>query len=82
MFSCLSTRALVVHGADGLDEITTRGPTDAVLLAEGAVSPISINPASLGFPPPIQGALRGGTADESAEIVNSLLEGETGTGKE
>jgi anthranilate phosphoribosyltransferase len=73
-----ATRALVVHGADGLDEITTRGPTDAVLLAEGAVSPISINPASLGFPPPIQGALRGGTADENAEIVNSLLEGETG----
>jgi anthranilate phosphoribosyltransferase len=71
-------RALVVHGSDGLDEITTRGRTDAVMLADGAVSPISINPTSLGFPPPIQGALRGGTADENAEIVRSLLEGESG----
>jgi len=71
-------RALVVHGSDGLDEITTRGRTDAVLLADGAVSPISINPASLGFPPPLQGAFRGGAADENAAIVRSLLEGERG----
>ena len=71
-------RALVVHGSDGLDEITTRGRTDAVLLTDGGTSPISINPASLGFPPPLQGALRGGTAEENAEIVRSLLEGESG----
>ena len=71
-------RALVVHGSDGLDEVTTRGRTDAALLEGGAVSPISINPASLGIPPPLQGALRGGTADENAEIVRSLLEGESG----
>ena len=71
-------RALVVHGSDGLDEITTRGRTDALLLEDGAISPISINPASLGFPPPLQGALRGGTADENAQIVRRLLEGESG----
>jgi anthranilate phosphoribosyltransferase len=71
-------RALVVHGSDGLDEITTRGRTEAVLLEDGAVTPISINPASLGIPPPLQGAIRGGTADENAEIVRSVLEGESG----
>ncbi|MFV1978902.1 MAG: anthranilate phosphoribosyltransferase, partial [Myxococcota bacterium] len=73
-----AVRALVVHGSDGLDEITTRGRTDAVLLEDGEVSPIAINPTSLGIPPPLQGALRGGTADENAEIVRSLLEGESG----
>jgi anthranilate phosphoribosyltransferase len=73
-----AVRALVVHGSDGLDEITTRGRTDAVLLEDGEVSPIVINPTSLGIPPPLQGALRGGTADENAEIVRSLLEGESG----
>jgi anthranilate phosphoribosyltransferase len=73
-----ATRALVVHGSDGLDEITTRGRTEAALFADGAVSPISINPTSLGIPPPLQGALRGGSADENAKIVQSLLEGETG----
>jgi len=71
-------RALVVHGSDGLDEITTRGRTDAMLLAAGVISPLSINPQGLGLPPPLQGALRGGSAEENAAIVRSLLEGETG----
>jgi len=71
-------RALVVHGSDGLDEITTRGPTDAVLLADGVLSRVAIDPARLGIPPPLQGALRGGSADENAVIVRSLLEGESG----
>ncbi|MFB3117992.1 MAG: anthranilate phosphoribosyltransferase, partial [Myxococcota bacterium] len=71
-------RALVVHGSDGLDEITTCGRTDAALLADGAVSPLVIDAASFGIPPPLRGALRGGSAKESADIVRSLLEGESG----
>lgn len=71
-------RALVVHGSDGLDEITTRGRTDGIWLADGVASPISINPVELGIPLPLQGALRGGSAEENAAIVRSLLEGETG----
>ena len=73
-----AVRALVVHGSDGLDEITTCGRTDAALLADGAVSSIAIKPASLGIPPPLRGALRGGNAKENADIVHSLLEGESG----
>jgi anthranilate phosphoribosyltransferase len=71
-------RALVVHGCDGLDEITTRGPTEAALLQAGSVSSIAINAAKLGIPPPLQGALRGGTPRENADIVRSLLAGESG----
>ena len=71
-------RALVVHGSDGLDEITTCGRTDAALLADGVVSPFAIDAASLGIPPPLRGALRGGSANENAAIVRSLLEGESG----
>jgi anthranilate phosphoribosyltransferase len=73
-----ATRALVVHGSDGLDEITTCGRTDAALLADGVVSTMVVNPASFGFPPPLRGAIRGGTAKENADIVRSLLEGESG----
>jgi len=73
-----AVRALVVHGSDGLDEITTRGRTAALLLEDGALSAISINPTNLGFPPPLQGALRGGSADENAQILRRLLEGESG----
>jgi anthranilate phosphoribosyltransferase len=71
-------RALVVHGSDGLDEITTRGRTETALLEDGGVSPFSIDPAALGIPPPLPGALRGGTADQNAKIVRSLLDGEAG----
>ncbi len=71
-------RALVVHGSDGLDEITTCGRTDAALLADGVVERIAIDPADFGIPPPLRGALRGGTARENADIVRSLLAGESG----
>lgn len=71
-------RALVVHGADGLDEITTCGRTDAVLLDGGATERLAIEPASLGIPSPLPGALRGGSASENAEILRKVLEGESG----
>ena len=73
-----AVRALVVHGSDGLDEITTRGRTDAALLEDGVVSPFPIDPAELGIPSPLRGALRGGTAAENAKILESLLDGESG----
>jgi anthranilate phosphoribosyltransferase len=73
-----AVRALVVHGSDGLDEITTRGRTDAALLDEGGVSSFSIDPVGLGIPSPLPGALRGGTAAENAKIIRSLLDGESG----
>jgi anthranilate phosphoribosyltransferase len=73
-----ASRALVVHGSDGLDEITTRGRTDAALLEDGSVSVFAINPAELGIPSPLPGALRGGTPAENAKIVRSLLDGESG----
>ena len=73
-----ATRALVVHGSDGLDEITTCGPTDAALLADGVVTSMLIDPASFGIPPPLRGALRGGSATDNADILRSLLEGESG----
>jgi anthranilate phosphoribosyltransferase len=71
-----SYRALVVHGSDGLDEITTRGVTNAALLEGGNVRPMTIDPGSLGMPLPLPGSLRGGSAQENAEIIRRLLEGE------
>ena len=73
-----TVRALVVHGSDGLDEITTRGLTAAALLDGDAVEPFSIDPSDLGIPPPLPGALRGGSAQENADIVRRVLDGETG----
>jgi anthranilate phosphoribosyltransferase len=73
-----SERALVVHGCDGLDEVTTTGPTRGAFLRAGRVDSIVVEPERLGIPPPAPGALGGGDADENARIVRSVLEGEAG----
>jgi anthranilate phosphoribosyltransferase len=73
-----SERALVVHGCDGLDEVTTTGPTRGAFLRDGRVDSIVVEPERLGIPPPAPGALGGGDAGENARIVRSVLEGEAG----
>jgi anthranilate phosphoribosyltransferase len=73
-----SERVLVVHGLDGLDELSTTGRNQAALFQEGRVRTISIDPEALGIPPTVAGALRGGGADENAAIARGVLEGETG----
>jgi anthranilate phosphoribosyltransferase len=71
-------RALVVHGADGLDEITTTGPTHAARLEGGRVERLRIEPRQLGIPESKADDLRGGDAAHNAGIVRAILEGEPG----
>jgi anthranilate phosphoribosyltransferase len=73
-----SERALVVHGSDGLDEITITGPTHAALLERGGVRAFSIEPEALGVPLAPAAALAGGDAAENAHIARAILEGEIG----
>jgi anthranilate phosphoribosyltransferase len=71
-------RALVVHGADGLDEITVTGPTFAVELAGGRLAERVIEPGALGIPLAKAEDLRGGDAAENAALVRGVLAGEPG----
>jgi len=71
-------RALVVHGSDGLDEVTTAGPTDAALFADGEVRAMTLDPLEHGIPRPAAGALAGGDAAENAAILRAVLDGESG----
>ncbi|MFQ5417971.1 MAG: anthranilate phosphoribosyltransferase [Myxococcota bacterium] len=71
-------RALVVHGSDGLDEVTTRGTTHAALLAEGEVRLLVIDPTEHGIAAPAAEAIRGGDAVENAAIIERVLGGEAG----
>ena len=73
-----SERALVVHGSDGLDEITTTGTSEAALFEAGEVRPLRIDPAELGLPRASGAALRGGDASENAAILRAVLAGELG----
>jgi anthranilate phosphoribosyltransferase len=73
-----SERAYVVHGSDGLDEITTSGPTAVAALEDGAVRTFEITPESVGIGRVKPEALRGGDAETNAEALKAVLEGSKG----
>jgi len=68
-------RALVVHGADGLDEISLSGDTDVSEFHQGAVRNYQVHPEDFGLPHTPLEAIRGGDTAENAEIVRGILGG-------
>lgn len=68
-------RAWVVHGEDGLDEITLTGTTHVAEAQNGEVKTFEIGPRDFGFETGSLDHLRGGDADANAEIVNAVLAG-------
>ena len=68
----------VVHGHDGLDELTTTGSTDVAELKDGAIRLFEITPADVGLPPAKLADLKGGDAAYNAEAIRSVLAGEAG----
>ncbi len=77
-----SERAWVVHGADGLDEISTTGYTKVSEYRDGAVNTFYLHPADVGLPKAVPEALKGGDAAENAEIVRDILAGKRGAGRD
>jgi anthranilate phosphoribosyltransferase len=73
-----SERAFVVHGSDGLDEITTSGPTAVASLEHGEVTTFEIAPEDVGLARAKPEALRGGDADQNAKALLAVLKGERG----
>lgn len=71
-------RALVVHGNDGLDELTTTTTSEAALLSGGQLERWTLDPETLGLPRATLSELAGGDAAHNAAILNAILEGETG----
>ncbi len=71
-------RALVVHGEDGLDELTTTSASRAALVDRGRVERLRIEPEALGLERAPLEAIRGGDAVENAAITRAVLEGERG----
>jgi anthranilate phosphoribosyltransferase len=65
----------VVHGSDGLDEITTSGPTYVAALENGAVRSFEITPEDVGLPRVKPEALRGGDATANAHALTEVLKG-------
>ena len=69
------SRAIVLHGREKLDEAGLSAPTDLAVLTDGRVQTVAIDPQSLNLTAAPTAALRGGEADENAEILRSLLQG-------
>ncbi|MET4632866.1 anthranilate phosphoribosyltransferase [Kaistia defluvii] len=73
-----SESAWIVHGAGGVDEITTAGPTKVASLRDGKVETFTVDPGSVGLAVSPVEAIRGGDADYNAAALRALLEGERG----
>jgi len=65
----------VVHGSDGLDEVTTSGPTSVAALEDGVVRSFEISPEDVGLRKVKPEELRGGDAATNARAVQEVLEG-------
>ena len=77
-----SERAWVVHGADGIDEISTTGHTKISECRDGAVNTFYLHPADVGLPKVAPEALRGGSAAENARIMIDVLDGSPGAARD
>ncbi len=71
-------RAWVVHGSDGLDELTTTGPSWVAEVKDGQVSTFEITPEDAGLPRADFAALVGGTPEHNADALRGVLAGEPG----
>jgi len=70
--------ALVFHGDDGLDELTTADTSTVWVVHDGTVSQTVLDPADLGLPRSRPGDLRGGDAATNAAVARAVLSGEPG----
>ncbi|HKK71950.1 MAG TPA: anthranilate phosphoribosyltransferase [Candidatus Krumholzibacteria bacterium] len=83
VLSALGTRrSLVVHGRDGLDELTVCAVNDAVLVEDGQLQSMEIDPTAYGLGLHTAEGLRGGNATRNAEIVSAVLGGEKGPARD
>ncbi len=70
-----SIRVWTVHGSDGLDEITTTGPTSVVALSDGAISRFTIHPQEVGLALARPEDLRGADPAHNAAALRAVLDG-------
>jgi anthranilate phosphoribosyltransferase len=73
-----SEHVVAFHGADGLDELSTSGPSQVVELAAGEIRRWVIEPAALGLDVAPLSAVAGGTAEENAAAIEDVLAGHPG----
>ena len=71
-------KAWVVHGSDGLDEMTTTGVSHVAVLDDGKVTTMTVAPQDVGLEHASLAALKGGIPDDNADAIRKLLGGARG----
>ena len=71
-------RVWVVHGSDGMDELTTTGPTHVAEFAGGKIRTFEVTPEDAGLPQASLDDLKGGTPAENAAAIREVLKGAAG----
>jgi anthranilate phosphoribosyltransferase len=74
--------ALVFHGDDGLDELTTTAPSTVWIVHDGQVSQATLDPADLDIPRSAPADLKGGDPEHNAEVVRTFVAGQAGPVRE
>ncbi len=77
-----AARAMVVHGHDGIDELTIAGRSTIWEVRDGDVSQYDLDPASLGLTVVDPDQLRGGDAQANATIAGAVFAGEPGSARD
>jgi len=77
-----SERAMVVHGADGMDELTVFGVNHVAELRDGAIREFSLDPAELGLAHTDRSAVAGGSPQENANRTRAILAGDQGAARD
>ncbi len=77
-----SKRAFVVHGQDGMDEISTLGATRITELRDGKTRSYDLTPEEVGLPRARPEELAGGTPEQNAELLVDLLVGKEGAARD
>ncbi len=72
-----SEKIWLVHGSDGLDELTTTGPSHVVALDKGQITSFTVTPEDAGLPKARPDDLKGGDPDFNARALRCVLAGET-----
>ncbi len=76
------SRGLVFRGNDGLDELTTTGPSTVWEIRNGSVAELTFSPTDLGIKPATVEQLRGGDAQANAAVVRDVLAGKEGPARD
>ena len=77
-----SHHALVVHGEDGLDEISISAPTQIWELKDGSIRGYTVTPEELGLERADADSIRGGSAEDNVEAMRRVLSGERGPARD